>query len=181
MKLTNRRQTDSILDDILAEIVEVDRHFHNREIWFGKTPVQTATDWGTPDSLAPFRAISGLGVYGADANDEALVLGTADTPYDVTMTYFDPHTIFVVDFSHAAPYMIRLIWGTGTMAQAIIDEQFSLIPAITTNLPVAQSGGYPFPVKVPRKAADTQVWVQCKNANNNAYIDFLLGIHEYEV
>lgn len=180
--LTNTRQTYPILDLIYAETVEIERHFHNTEEWFGKMPVQTATDWGTPDSLAPFRAISGLGVYGADPNDEAQVLGTADTPFRAGMTRYDPHRIFIVDFSHAAPYILRIVWGSGTFAAAVAALQYSMIPLITPSLPIAQAGGIAEPVMMPRLYSGIdKLWVQCKNANDNAYIDFLIGIHEYAV
>ena len=36
----------------------INGHIHNREEWFGKLAVQTATDWGEAESyvLMPYRA-----------------------------------------------------------------------------------------------------------------------------
>ena len=120
-------------------------------------------------------------MYGADPNDEALVLGTADTPYRAGMTKYDAHDVFIVDFSHAGVYMARLIYGTGTMADAIAAGQYSTIPFITPNLPVAQAGGIVEPIIIPRLNSSTKLWLQVKNATDNAYIDFLVGVHEYAI
>jgi len=102
------------------EAWEVEHHFHTRRRWFGKVASQTATNWGE-SSLAPFRAISGDNVWGADANDEAQVVGTADSPVFVGSTHMDPHEIMVIGTSVDTVFMLRLIWGTGTMADAITD------------------------------------------------------------
>ncbi|GAH24608.1 unnamed protein product, partial [marine sediment metagenome] len=51
---------------------------YNRECWKGKRATQTATEWAA-SVLTPFRAISGPNSYGTDTDDEAKVLGTADT------------------------------------------------------------------------------------------------------
>ncbi len=170
------------IDDILAEVNVIVEHFHNKEIWFGLAGAPSGTHFGDEDTLTPYVAISGAGVYGADANDEANVLGVDDIPARAGMTMFDMHRIFIIDFSHAAVYVIRIVWGTTTMAQGIIDENFTTIPVITTNLPVAQSGGVAFDVLMPRLISGVdKVWVQCKNVNNNASLDFLVGIHEYPV
>ncbi|HUV28110.1 MAG TPA: hypothetical protein VMW34_12160 [Anaerolineales bacterium] len=167
---------------LAADIVELVEHFHNYEVWFGKTNPQTATDWGTADDLAVFQCISGNAVYGADADDEALVIGTDNTPFRAGMTLFDFHRILIIDFSHGAPYMMRFAWGDTTLAQAIIDEQYTMIPVLTPNLPVAQSGGIVFEIMMPRiRAGIDQVWAQCKNATDDATLDFLVGLHEYAV
>lgn len=170
------------ITDILADIIEHDNHFHNRETWFGLAGAPSGTHFGDVDVLTPYVAISGAGVYGADANDEANVLGVDDTPVRAGFIQFDMRRIFIVDFSHAAPYMVRIVWGTGTMADAITALQYTTVPVITPNLPVAQSGGAPFDIIIPRLVSGIdKVWVQCKNANNNATLDFLIGIHEYAV
>lgn len=155
-----------------------DQHFHVRERWLGIQSPQTATDWAL-DTLSPFQAISGNNAYGADANDEAQVLGTADTPIITGMTLFDLHRILVVDMSSATPYKLRLVWGTGTMADAITAEQYSEVMVVTDVAIGPPSSGAPFEVKMPRLAMDIKVWCQCWNATNDADISFLVGVHEY--
>ena len=170
------------IDDILAEVIKHDNHFHNTGIWFGLAAAPSGTHFGDEDTLTPYVAISGAAVYGADANDEADVLGVDDTPARGGMTEFDFSRIFIIDFSHVAPYMMRIVWGDTTMAQGIIDENYSTVPVITTNLPVAQSGGVAFEILTPRlRSGIDKVWIQCKNANNNATLDFLIEMHEYVI
>lgn len=165
-----------------AEALEIERHLHNREMWFGKKGVQTATDWADPESYAVYRCISGNAAYGSDANDEALVIGTDDTPYRVGMTKYDLHRIFAVDFSAGGVYMVRIIYGSGTMAAAITAGQYSVVPFITPVLPVSQAGGVPIPIIMPRvNCGVDKIWIQCKTATDNATLDFLVGLHEYAV
>lgn len=163
---------------ILAEVNVIDDHFHNRERWFGKLAVQTATDWGDPASLALYRAISGNGVYGTDLNDEAQVLGADDTPAQAGMTLFDIRRILVVAVSSTTAYVCRVVWGTGTLANAVIAGQYTEFAVIAAAVgPLGR--GSPMEVIMPRLAIDTKTWLQCKNATDNATIDFLVGIHEY--
>lgn len=169
---------DANVDSTLAETVEIELHLHNRERWFGKLAVQTATDWAE-NNLSPYRAISGNNTYGADANDEALVLGTADTPIFAGNTRYDMHRIFVVAASSDTVYKLRFVYGSGTMADAIAAGQYSttmikIDPAVQSSPSVAHE------IMLPRGTCGvTKVWVQAWNATDNATIDFFVGIHEY--
>ena len=78
--------------------VHHDEHFHTRERWFGISGDQSGDDWALAAGLTPFQAISGNGVFGADANDEAKVLGTDDTPAITNKQFFDMHRILVITF-----------------------------------------------------------------------------------
>jgi hypothetical protein len=160
-------------------VAELERHFHARERWFGKLGSQTATDWAD-DTLTPYRAISGDGAYGSDANDEAQVLGAADTPSIADKTHFDIHRIFITAVSVDTVYKLRIVYGTGTMADAVTAGQYSEAMVKFDRLNPQQSAGIPFDVMMPRCAVGTKVWVQAWNATNNATVDFFVGIHEYE-
>ena len=163
------------IDGIDAEVTEIEKHVHNRERWFGKTPVQTATDWGTQAGLTPYRAISGLGVFGADANDEAQVLGADDSPAIVGMTKYDAHRIEVQAASNANPFVLRLIYGDGTMADAEAAGQYSDVMVMDARK------GSPVDVLMPRRDVCCKLWARAKNAADNATIDFFIGLHEYLV
>ena len=163
------------IDGIDAEVTEIEKHFHNRERWFGKLAVQTATDWGEQAGLTPYRAISGLGVFGADANDAAQVLGLDDTPAIAGMTRWDAHRIKVHAASNANQFVLRLVYGAGTMADAEAAGQYS-----DTMISEARKGG-PVPVLMPRARLTDKMWLRAKNATDNAWIDFFIGIHEYLV
>jgi hypothetical protein len=162
---------------IQALATEAARHVHNRERWRGIRTPQTATEWAA-DVLASFRATSGADAYGGDAGDAAQVLGAADTPILAGKTLFDLRQLLVTGMSSGTPYKLRLVWGTGTMADAIIAGQFSE-QTLVGLVGGALVNGTPIPMLMPRLAAGTQVWVQAWNATDNATIDFLVGIHEY--
>lgn len=165
----------SSLANILAEVTEVEGHFHTRARWFGKKAVQTATDWAD-DTLTPFQAISGNGAYGSDANDEAQVFGTADTVI-AGQTKFDMSRILVVASSVTSIYKLRLVYGTGTMADAIAAGQYTETMAVVAS---ASSRIAAEDIRMPRLTIGTdKVWLQCWNATNNATIDFFVGIHGY--
>jgi hypothetical protein len=156
----------------------IEDHIHRKSRVFGKSADQSGNNWATEDRLTPFRAISGNGDYGADANDEAKVFGSSDIPIS-GQTKFDPGEITVVGVNSDTEYIIRMVWGIGTMADAITAGQYSskvvkfdsINPNVTSNVIIK--------IGTPRLAAGTKVWLQCKNATNNAYVDFYLDAHGY--
>lgn len=163
-------ESGAIYDE--TEIVE--RHLHNRERWFGKSGDQSGNDWAVEAGLTPFRAISGDGVFGADANDEAKVLGTDDTPAIAGMTKFDPHRLMVTAASNANDWVLRFIYGTGTMAEAESAGQYTDVM-----VQEAKKGSPVDIMKIRCTCGLFKLWVRAKNATNNATIDFFIGIHEY--
>lgn len=166
-------------DTILEEVIEIEEHIHNRERWFGQSADQSGNDWAA-DNLVPLDVISGNNAYGSDADDEAKCLGTADTPVRAGMTKFDLHRFLVVGVSQNTVYKMRIVWGTGTMADAITAEQTSEFMVKFDAVNPQQSAGIPFEVKMPRLDSGTKVWVQCWNATDNATASFFIGLHEYE-
>lgn len=167
------------IDAIAAELEVVETHLHSREHWCGKSGDQSGNDWGA-DTLTPYRAISGNGVYGADASDEAKVIGSDDTPVVAGKTYYDLHRITVIAISSDTAYKLRLVWGTGTMAAAILANQMTEMMIITSTDKANKFGGAPFDIQTPRVAAGTKIWLQARNATNDATVDFFVGLHEYD-
>jgi len=166
-------------NSLAYRVEEIEKHFHSRERWLGLHASPTGTNWAD-DVLTPFVAISGAGVYGAGASDEALVLGTDDTPVISGMTKFDVHRILVTDVDHDTPYKLRLVYGTGTMDAAVTAGQTSefMVQFDATNPQL--SAGIPVEVMMPRGTCGvTKIWIQARNATDNSEIDFLVGIHEY--
>jgi len=166
--------------EIFDEIEVVESHLHGKARWFGKLPTQTASAWATALDQGTgnlYRAISGSDTYGADTDDEAQVFGTAD---EVTLdaAYFDPHEILVVANSSATLYLNRIVWGTGTLASAVAAGQYSEIPFIRA---VADKVRKVIFVMSERLPAGTKVWLQTMNVSDNATIDFIVGLHPYDV
>ena len=169
-----------VSNSLAYRVMELERHFHGRERWFGKLAVQTATDWADNNIATPFRCISGLNAYGTDANDEAQVIGTADTPAIAGNVRYDVHRILIVDSNSTTVWKLQVIYGTGTMADAIAAGQYSTI-MVKVDAAAGQTPNVPCEIMMPRGACGaTKVWVRGWNANNNATLDFYVGWHEYE-
>ena len=161
---------------ILIDTTLLLEYVNNREIWFGKKAVQTGTDWAEEFSLTPYQAISGNGNFGSDPGDEALVMGTEDTPIFTDQTHFKLARITVVNTSETSPYAFRIIWGTGTMADAIIAEQYTSLTLTYDNFACV-----PFPMIMPQLANGYKIWIQCKNITDNATVDFFIGVFGVEL
>jgi len=164
---------------VYQEVFEIDNHIHNGEIWFGKSADQSGTNWATEGGMTPFQAVSGNADFGGDANDEALILGTTDTPIRTGQKYFDIHRIFVNAVSADTVYFLRLVYGTGTMANAITAKQYTVIPVKYDSANPTESAGIPVDIISRRYQIGTKIWIQAKNATNNATITFFIGLHEY--
>lgn len=158
------------MEDVLTAIED---RFYGREIWLGIVSPQTATSWGTPTTIGVFTATSGNNAYGADANDEALVVGSADTPIVTGKTKFSVTGLFIAASSAAVGFKLRVVYGTGTMAAAIAASQF-------TTVMVSASSRNPVMISMPKVDVGTQVWVQAWCGTNDATITFLAAIHEYD-
>lgn len=161
---------------MLATEVRHDSHFHNREKWFGIQSPQTAADWALEEGLAPFVAISGANDFGTDPGDEAQVLGSDDTPVFPGQVLFDLRRISVVDVSNATPFVLRFIWGTGTIAEAEAAGQYT---EIVIHQQTAAGQNKPQDILFEKLAVGTKVWCRAKNATNNATVSFLVGVHGY--
>ncbi len=184
----NTNKIDSLATDGLAgtsdslayRMQTMEEHNHSRERWFGLKAVPTGTDWGDQASLNPYRAISGNGVFGADANDEALVLGTDDTPAIADMVMFDLHRILILELSVDTPYIFRIIYGADTMANE--ESAGNYTDFMVQNNPAgSKAAGFPVDLQMPRAYCGVdQVWVRVMCATDNATADFFAGLHEYE-
>ncbi|MCK5613884.1 hypothetical protein KAR91_69115 [Candidatus Pacearchaeota archaeon] len=155
-----------------------DHHFHSKEYWFGISANQAGNDWGA-ERLVAYQAISGNNAYGSDPNDEAKVLGTDDTPIQTGGQEFDLHRLLVVGVSVNTEYRLRIVWGTGTMADAIAANQMSVLMVKFDSVNPQLSAGIPVEVRMPEIPTDNKVWIQAWNVTNNATIDFYVGVHEY--
>ena len=167
-----------ITSTILSTVLGIDADQHNPQLWFGISADQSGNDWAA-DTLNPFQAISGLSDYGADANDEAKVVGSADTPARAGFTTFDVHTIQIGAVSVNTEYKLRLVWHSDNLTSGVAAGNTSetMLKFDATN--PQQSAAIPVRVNMPAVAAGTKVWVQCKNATDNATVDLFVGITEF--
>lgn len=166
-------------NSLAYRLEEIEKHFHGRERWFGKLAVQTATDWADNNIATPFVCISGNNAYGTDPGDEAQVVGTADTPAISGMARYDVHRLLITDSTSTTVWKLQLIYGTGTMADAITAGQYSTF-MVRIDAAAAQLPGVPVEVMMPRGVcASTKVWLRGWNATNDSTLSFFVGWHEY--
>lgn len=154
-------------------------HVHNASRTFGKSADQSGNNWATEDRLTPFVAISGNGDYGSDANDEAKIFGSDDTPFITGQLYFDPGEIIVTNVSNDNVFVIRMAWGTGTLTEAIAAGQYSTKPAKFDSVNPQLTANTTVKIGTPKLPVNTKVWVQVKNNTDNASINFLVDSHGY--
>lgn len=164
-----------VKDSLAYKVHEIEKHLHGSEFWVGKSADQSGNDWGS-DTLTPFVATSGNGTYGADLNDEAKVIGTADVPISGSYVYYDVHRIIVTSTSSATVYKLRFVWDATDMATGIaagqVSEYMLIVPAAAKAVPVD--------VMMPRIRCGTdKLWCQCKNITNDSTVSFFVGFHQY--
>jgi len=151
-------------------------YVNNREVWFGKKTVQTETDWAEESSLTPFTAISGNGIFGIDEGDEAQIIGTGDTPLFTSQTHFKVFRIAITNSSETSPYAFRIVFGKGTIEDAIAAEQYTGLILTYDNF-----ASVPFNIILPQLKNGYKIWLQCKNAVDNATISFFVGVFGIEL
>lgn len=151
---------------------ELKTHFHTRERWWGAVAVPDETNAIEANVDRPFSADSGANTWGTAIP----ILGTADVPTFTTDVFFDAREILIVDTQHASTYRIRLIWGTGTSADAITAEQWTE-DMFFGNL--GAPAGTPVAHRIRRIRTGWKVWAQMWNVNNGSTVDFFWGAHGY--
>lgn len=175
-----------VSNSLAYKVHEIEKHFHNDERWYGSSGdisganpcAKSVSDAGMPDM---FYAISGNDTYGADANDEAFVWGLADTLSvgGVSQVKLDLHDIFITASTITTIWYLRVVYGTGTLADAIAAGQYSEVPVVAD---AAQNGSIDMilPFMMPRITIGThKLWIQAKSTTDNATIGFLVGLHGY--
>lgn len=165
---------------VVPEIIEIEHHIHNRNRVIGENVSRNGElVCGAADLMAPFQITSGSDTWGGTP---LCLIGTDDGPFITGMTMYDAHEIIVTDVTAGADtdvHLVQLIYGTGTVANAVSAEQYSthiLTPQRTVS--VAESE-----VLMPRLTYGTDKlwarhWVDGESAMT---MDFFIILHEYAV
>ena len=162
-----------VANSLAYKVQEIEKHFHNRGRFWGATGAPDETNAIAATVTVPFVAVSGANTWGTAIP----ILGTADNPALATDAKFDAHLILVTDTDHATPYRLRIIYGTGTSADAITAGQWTEKMFITATGPF--SSGVPVSVIMPRVDVGSKLWVQVWNNTNGSNVDFFWGAHGY--
>lgn len=170
------RPVDAVLAEILEDVIEIERHLHALERWWGAVAVPDEADAIEANVNRPFAAASGDNTWGVAIP----ILGTNDNPVLATDTLFDPHRVLVVDLDDdTTPWRLRFIYGTGTSADAINDGQWSEIMIVANAIPGNRAGGYPSDIIMCRHAVGIKMWAQAWNDTDGEVLDFFYGCHGY--
>jgi len=165
-------------DSLAYHVGEIERHFHNRERWWGAVGAPDETNAIAATVTVPFVAISGADTWGT----AIAICGTADDPTpDDGDTKFDIHRLMVTDLDDEVdPWRVRIIWGTGTSADAITAKQWTEIMVQSNAVPGNRAGGQPIDVIMRRVDVGTKLWFQSWNNTNSEILSFYWGAHGYE-
>jgi len=175
-------KTDGLLgtsNSLGYRVHEIEKHFHSREVWFGEHGARNAeVDCGARNVMTPFQTDAGDDTWSVTP---LCIIGTGDVPISSGYVKLDLHHIVVVDVESTADldlHKVQLIWGSGTVAAAIGDDQISDVPPF---IPERGAAFSVMDVMMPRITIGTdKVWVRhWVNGTNTATMDFFVGFHEY--
>jgi hypothetical protein len=160
-------------NSLAYRVHEIEKHVHSRGRFWGATGAPDETNAIAATVTVPFVAVSGANTWGTAIP----ICGTADQPVPAGEVKFDAHLLLVVDTDHATPYRIRIIYGTGTSADAITAGQWSETMFITATGPF--SSGVPVAINMLRVNVGWKCWVQVWNNTNGSNVDLYWGGHGY--
>jgi len=172
------KQLVTAMLDVQKDAEYAEEHQHHRVVWYGKKSDQ-ATNWCDQATLTPYRATSGDNAWGTEGTDPAKVISSADTLSEIKsgVLQFDTDEILVVANSSNSLYRCRLVWGTGTLADAITAKQFTEFVYSRTTSDTTRMQRR---IACPLIAAGNNVWLVIWNATNDATLDFMIGVHGYD-
>lgn len=157
--------------------IETHAHHYDKLVGLAASPSgETNRADRITDNVAAFQIDAGNNTWGSWVQ----ILGSADTPVQAGMAYFDFDNILVIDHErNSAAYFIQFVEGESAgIAAKLVSEDFT-----ETGL---QTGGGssevgPVIVNGRRIAAGEKVWARALcPGQDTATIDFYIGFHEYE-
>lgn len=168
---------EATLEDVEAEVEEVERHLHGRHRFWGAVAVPDETNAIESNVDRPFAAASGNNDWGAAIP----ICGTGDSPAPLASdTYFDAHTILVTDMDDdTTPWKVRFIWGTTNSAAAIAAGDWSEEMVMSNAVPGNRAGGSPITFMMDRVTVGSKMWAQAWNDTNGEVLSFFYGAHGY--
>jgi hypothetical protein len=167
---------DPANESLAYRIMEIERHLHGYERWFGLA--------GTPDAelhradrigttTAAFQVDAGNNTWGSWLQ----ILGSSDTPADGTNAKFDLHKLMIVDCERdGATHLIQIAAGASGAAALTAGTytEFVYRPQATNTEEL------PYPIMMRRQNAGTKIWARVWSVGQNTgTIDFFIGLHEY--
>ena len=154
-------------NSLAYKVHEIEKHFHGREYWYGKSAADTFLD---PASLTEWQVVAG----NSEAYGNAIQISNGDEIESGSATkYFDMHKILVTAVSAASKiYKVQFLYGTGVVGAATIaTEVVGFFPAS------GKSSAINF--MMPRIACNNKMWVKAACETDGGTLDFIVGLHTY--
>ena len=154
-------------NSLAYKVHEIEKHFHNREQWFGKSAGDTYYD---PASFTEWQVAAGE----SEAYGTAVQISNGDEIESGSATkYYDMHKVLVTAVSAANKvYKLQVLYGTGVVGDATIaTEIVGFFPA------TGKSDSINF--MMPRITCNNKVWVKAACETDGATLDFIVGLHVY--
>lgn len=154
-----------VSNSLAFKVHEIEKHFHNREYWYGSSGSNTLAV-----NLTEFQVEAGTSeAYGTGLQ---ISDGTEIESGSTTKKY-DMHKILVTAVSASNKvYKLQFLYGTGAVeAATVATEIVGYFPA------TGKSAAIPF--IMPRVTCNNKMWVKAACETNAATLDFLVGLHIY--
>jgi len=170
-----------ITDDdtsVAAEVNITEHHIHNYERWMGAQATQVGP--GSQSRLTGFRLTSDAtaNVFGA-----AVTIFTGiETPTQTGKKYFDFHRIQILD-SQNNNKIYRIRFANNSQGQANWTDAVAagVYSDLCFNLSINTLHNKPITMLSKRLPAGTIIWAAVATADAvSQWVDFLIGIHEYD-
>lgn len=164
-----------VYNSLSYRVEELEKHFHNRERWFGVagTPSDTHKADRIGTTGTPFTLTSGASTWGAWVQ----VLGSADTPQQSGAEYFDPHRAVVISTDMVGAHFFQMASGPDADAAITSGTYSEFTYASASN----QIDVGTIDIMSPRQPANTEIWVRMMTPGfTGKVLTFFFGIHEYE-
>lgn len=164
-------------NSIAYRIEEIEKHFHNREKWFG-VAASPSGETHVADRVGGATSAFTLTAGNNDFGSWVQILGSSDTPVQTDYAYFDAHRYIVTTTNSTNAYIIQIVAGeSADIATNLANEAFSetmYISASNNNDSGIET------IKTSRIPTGTKVWVRtaCIGGNGTT-ISLYFGLHEY--
>ena len=167
----------ALIRKTLEEALELARHVHGRNRWWGAVAVPDETNAIDANVNRPFAATSGANTWGAAIP----ICGTSDNPAPLgTDTKFDANEVLITDLDDdTSPWRLRFIWGMGNSADAITANDWSEVRVQSNAVPGNRAGGSPAKKMMPRIDVGSKMWAQSWNETVGEILSFFYDAHGY--
>jgi hypothetical protein len=161
-------------DMVIGSLAEVTQSgLYYRQFWWGSVAVPDETNAIDSNVNRACQVVSGDNAYGTAVP----ICGTDDDPCPtLTQVSFDIDAVLPVTSSEITPWKFRVIWGSGTSADAITAGQYSET-MVFPNLVVGLPSGNSFTLNTLLIPTGYKVWMQGWCAVNLATADFFWACH----